>query len=577
LAGQSFQISVRARGRLSEPQEFERIILKNGEAGAAVLLRDVATVELGAEDYTSQLRFNGRGAIGIAVFQLPGANALEVDRLVRAEVARLATHFPPGLHYKIAFDPTTAVGESISEVLETLAMAIALVIAVIFLFLQDLRSTLIPAVTIPVSLVGTFIFVKLFGFSINTLTLFGITLATGLVVDDAIVVIENIERHMRERRTPARRAAGSAMTEVAGAVLATSLVLIAVFVPVAFFPGTTGRLYKQFSLTIAFSIGISAFNALTFSPAMAALLLRHRERPTKARLFTLIDAGLNALHDLYGRWLQAALRRRRWMLALFVVALGLTGVAYRALPQGFVPTEDQGFFLVLIQAPEGASLSYTSEVMAKVEAALGRDPDIADVFAVAGWSFSGAAPNRGVVFPNLQPQSQRKGAGHSADEVLGRAREALAAIPGALIFAFGPPAIQGTSAIGGFSFQLLDQSGQSDQRGAGAQKGPSGEKEKSGSAEASESAAQRLARVAQELSDEAGKRPELAGVLSQFTANDPLFEVVIDRERAKQLGVALTEIADSLQVFMGAQYINDFDFNARSYRVYAQADRQFRA
>ena len=590
-AGQSFQISVRARGRLSEPQEFERIVLKSGEDGAAVLLRDVATVELGAEDYASQLRFNGRAAIGIAVFQLPGANALEVDRLVRAEVARLATRFPPGLHYKIAFDPTVAVGESINEVLETLAMAIALVIAVIFLFLQDLRSTLIPAVTIPVSLVGTFIFVKLFGFSINTLTLFGITLATGLVVDDAIVVIENIERHMRERRVPARRAAGTAMTEVAGAVLATSLVLIAVFVPVAFFPGTTGRLYKQFSLTIAFSIAISAFNALTFSPAMAALLLRHRGRPTKARLFTLIDAGLGALHNLYGRALQAALHRRRWMLALFVVALGLTGIVYRAVPQGFVPTEDQGFFLVLIQAPEGASLSYTSEVMGKVEAALRKDPDIADVFAVAGWSFSGVAPNRAAVFPNFRPQSQRKGAGHSASEVIDRARAALDAIPGALIFAFGPPAVQGTSALGGFSFQLLDQSGQSGQSaqlgasrpgGAGAANGqggktaPGGPASPSGPAEAGESAAQRLARVAQELSAEAAKRPELAGVFSQFTANDPLFEVLIDRERAKQLGVALTEIADSLQVFMGAQYINDFDFNARSYRVYAQADRQFR-
>jgi HAE1 family hydrophobic/amphiphilic exporter-1 len=589
-SGQSFQISVRARGRLSEPQEFERMVLKSGEAGAAVLLRDVAKVELGAEDYASQLRFNGRAGIGIAVFQLPGANALEVDRLVRDEVSRLAARFPPGLQYKIAFDPTVAVGESINEVLETLAMAIALVIAVIFLFLQDLRSTLIPAVTIPVSLVGTFIFVKAFGFSINTLTLFGITLATGLVVDDAIVVIENIERHMRERRTPARRAAGSAMTEVAGAVLATSLVLIAVFVPVAFFPGTTGRLYKQFSLTIAFSIAISAFNALTFSPAMAALLLRHRPPGQKSRLFALIDTGLERLHQLYGRWLQAALRRRRLMLVLFLVALGLTGVAYRAVPQGFVPTEDQGFFLVLIQAPEGASLSYTSEVMRKVETALSQDPDIADVFAVAGWSFGGVAPNRAAVFPNLRPQSQRKGKGHAADDVIGRARAALDAIPGALIFAFGPPAIQGASALGGFSFQLLDQSGQSGQNVSGASAPATGQGAQAGSGAggskgsaspggpaAGESAAQRLARVAQELSAEAQKRPELAGVFSQFTANDPLFEVLIDRERAKQLGVALTEIADSLQVFMGAQYINDFDFNARSYRVYAQADRQFRA
>ena len=556
--GQTFQISVRARGRLSEPEEFERIILKSGEGGAAVLLRDVGKVELGAEDYASELRFNGRASIGIAVFQLPGANALEVDRLVREEITRLAAQFPPGLTYKIAFDPTVSVGESIREVLGTLALAIVLVIAVIFLFLQDLRSTLIPAVTIPVSLIGTFIFVKLFGFSINTLTLFGITLATGLVVDDAIVVIENIERYMREHNQTSRKAASAAMTEVAGAVLATSLVLIAVFVPVAFFPGTTGRLYKQFSLTIAFSIAISAFNALTFAPAMAALLLRHRSQPTKWKLFVLVDRALDWLHAAYGRALHATLRHRRWMLGLFVVTLGLTGVAYRAVPQGFVPAEDQGYFIVLIQAPEGASLKYTSDVMRKVETYLLKDPDVVALFAVGGFSFSGSAPNRAMLFPNLRPQAERKGAEHSSDAVVNRARQALGAIPGAQVFAFGPPAIQGSSSLGGFSFQLLDQSGQSSQVGQ------------------SESPAQRLARVAQELMAGAAKRPELAGVLSQYTANDPLLEIIIDRDRAKQLGVALTEIADTLQVFMGAQYINDFDFNARSYRVYAQADRQFR-
>lgn len=591
--GQMFQIGVRARGRMTEPAEFERVILKNGEDGAAVLLRDVGRVELGAEEYASQLRFNGRPAIGIAVFQLPGANALEVDQLVRDEVTRLAARFPPGLSYKIAFDPTVAVGESIREVLETLVIAIVLVIAVIFLFLQDLRSTLIPAVTIPVSLIGTFIFVKLFGFSINTLTLFGITLATGLVVDDAIVVIENIERHMRERRASARGAAGLAMTEVAGAVLATSLVLIAVFVPVAFFPGTTGRLYKQFSLTIAFSIAISAFNALTFSPAMAALLLRHPEQHQKGRRFRVVDAVLDFMHVTYGRWLRAALQRKRWVLLLFAVALGLTGVAYKAVPQGFVPTEDQGYFFVLVQAPEGASLTYTSDVMRKVEQALMKDPDIADVFAVAGWSFGGAAPNRAVLFPNLRPQAQRKGAGHAAAEVVDRARAALGPIAGAVVLAFEPPAIQGASALGGFSFQLLDQSGQSgqsDQSGQGGQggqggqsgpNGPSGQPgAKTGAGTGSppgESPAQRLARVAQELAAAAARQPELEGVLSQFTANDPLLEITIDRERAKQLGVALTEIGDALQVFMGAQYVNDFDFNARSYRVYAQADQKFRA
>ncbi|MDQ1409312.1 MAG: hypothetical protein QOJ41_1047, partial [Acidobacteriaceae bacterium] len=274
-AGQAYQISVRAIGRLTEPSEFENIILKTGANGTLVRLKDVGRAELGAEDYGSVLTFDGHEAVGIGVTQLPGANALDVDRLAKEELVRLSKTFPPGLKYAVAFDTTTVIGESIKDVLVTLLQAIVLVVFVIFIFLQDWRSTLIPAITIPVSLIGTFIFVKLLGFSINTLTLFGITLATGLVVDDAIVVIENVERHIAEGITEPHNAASVAMKEVAGAVIATTLVLVAVFVPVALFPGTTGILFRQFALTIAFSVAISAFNALTLTPALSAILLGH--------------------------------------------------------------------------------------------------------------------------------------------------------------------------------------------------------------------------------------------------------------------------------------------------------------
>src|SRR5437660_2973994 len=301
--GQSYQISVRAVGRLSEASEFDKIILKTGTDGTLVRLKDVGHAELGAENYGTLLRFNGHDAVGLAVTQLPGANALDVDRAAKEELLRLSKNFPPGLKAAVAFDTTTVIGESIRDVLITLLQAIALVIIVIYVFLQDWRSTFIPAITIPVSLIGTFVFVKLLGFSINTLTLFGITLSTGLAVDDAIVVIENVERHIVEGITEAHEATSIAMHEVAGAVIATSLVLVAVFVPVAFFPGTTGILFRQFALTIAFSVAISAFNALTLSPALAAILLG-RKHVEKGWFFTRVDRIIGGLTEGYRRSLR---------------------------------------------------------------------------------------------------------------------------------------------------------------------------------------------------------------------------------------------------------------------------------
>ena len=547
-ADQNFQISVRAVGRLTDPKEFESIVLKKGTDGSLVQLRDVGRAELGAESYAGNLSYNGYEAIGIGVQQLSNANALDVDKAVKAELTRLSAKFPPGLKYQIAFDTTTAVGDSIREVLKTLAEAIIIVIIVIFLFLQSWRSTLIPAITIPVSLIGTFAFVKLFGFSINTLTLFGITLATGLVVDDAIVVIENVERHLEEGIKDPRRASEVAMGEVTSAVIATSLVLIAVFVPISLFPGSTGKLYQQFALTIAFSIALSAFNALTLTPALSAILLRHNEgkkNPVFRGINRLISSGTNG----YTRILRVLENAKVIVMVVFFVGLLAAYWVYKTVPTSFVPDEDQGYLIALVQTPEGASLEYTTKITAKAAAILGNNHDITGVFAVPGFSFTGAAPNRAMIFANLRPIDERKGNTHSAAAILNSLRGPLMSIPDALVIPLQPPAIQGLGNFGGFQFQL-EQTG-------------------SGSLED-------MQNVLQGFVAKGRQRKELTGLFSTFSARDPQFVVNVDREKAKSLGVQFSEISSALQVYMGSQYVNDFDFNNRSYRVYVQADQQYR-
>jgi hydrophobic/amphiphilic exporter-1 (mainly G- bacteria), HAE1 family len=547
--GQLLQLSVRAAGRLADADAFGRMVLKTAPDGTQVLLKDVARVELGAEDYSTVLRFNGREAIGLGIFQLPNANALDVDAAVRSELDRLAKSFPPGMHYEIGFDPTSAVRSSIDDVLITLGAAIAIVIIVIFAFLQGWRPTVIPALTIPVSLIGTFIFVKAFGFSINTLTLFGLTLATGLVVDDAIVVIENIERHLAERNQTGAQAAAVAMREVAGAVIATSLVLIAVFVPVAFFPGTTGRIYQQFSLTIAFSIALSAFNALTLSPALSARLLRHDTRP-RAAPFRAVNRAMTWGHERYGRFLHRVLRHTWWVVAIFAVALAVTAWAYNRTPSGFVPDEDQGYLIIAVQGPPGASLQQTLAATQQVETVLRRQPEIETVFNVNGFSFAGAGSNRAIMFVGLKPFDDRKGDEHSAQAVLGRLGGQLFAIQGAFVIPFLPPSVQGVGVFGGFQLEIEDRVG-----------GDIG----------------RLAQATQGVVGAANRDPRVRGVLSTFTVDDPQLVVDIDRARAKALGIGLDQIAETLQVYLGSSYVNDFDFNEHTYRVYAQAEPAFRA
>jgi HAE1 family hydrophobic/amphiphilic exporter-1 len=549
IPGQQFQISVRAVGRLSESTQFDDIILKSNADGTLVRLRDVGHAELGAEDYSSVLDYNGHDAVGIGVLQLSTANALDVHRKCLAELERLSKHFPPGMKYEVAFDTTDAVGESIRDVVSTLGSAIFLVILVIFVFLEDWRSTIIPAVTIPVSLIGTFAFVKLLGFSINTLTLFGITLATGLVVDDAIVVIENIERHLQEGELNPVRAASDAMKEVTGAVIATSLVLVAVFVPVAFFPGTTGILFRQFALTIAFSIAISAFNALTLTPALSALLLG-RLHGEKNWFFKRVDRVLATVNNGYVRALRTFLRFEVLALVLFAAGLGLAYFVFRQVPQGFVPTEDQGYLIVAVQAPTGASLEYTRNIGAQVTAITKDFPDVLGTFAVSGFSFGGNTPNSGLVFLTLQPYEKRKGHDHTAAAIINRLRPRLFGISGAIVIAFEPPAVQGLGEFGGFQFELQDQGNHT---------------------------LQDLDRVTHDLVRAGFERKDLAGLFTTYTASDPQFVVTIDREKAKSLHIPLSQITDTLSVYMGSAYINDFDFNNRSYRVYVQADKQFRS
>jgi hydrophobic/amphiphilic exporter-1 (mainly G- bacteria), HAE1 family len=548
--GQAYQVSVRAVGRLSEASEFDNIVIKTGSDGTLVRIKDVGRAELGAEDYGSLLRFNGHDAVGIGVSQLPGANALDVDRLAKAELVKLSKNFPPGLKVAVAFDTTTVIGESIRDVLLTLIEAIILVIIVIYIFLQDWRSTFIPAITIPVSLIGTFIFVKAFGFSINTLTLFGITLATGLVVDDAIVVIENVERHITEGITEPHNAAFVAMQEVAGAVIATSLVLVSVFVPVALFPGTTGILFRQFALTIAFSVSISAFNALTLTPSLSAIFLgKHRER-AKGFFFrwfnNVVDAGTRA----YSSTVEHVLRWRVVAIIGFLATLGLTYWVYTRVPTAFIPEDDQGYLMVVVQAPQGASLEYTGNICTAIEKELLKNPDVEGTFSVVGFSFSGSASNQAIVFVPLKSFETRKGDAHSAAAVLQGMRAPLSQIQGALVVPFNPPAVQGLGNFGGFTFEVQDLG---------------------------RNTVQQIANSAYQLVGEGNTGGKLAGLFTSFTANDPQYLVKIDREKAKSLQVPFTQITDALQVYMGSVYVNDFDFNNRSYRVYVQAEGRYRS
>ena len=563
---QAFQVPVRVVGRLTSPAEFDNIIVKNS-ANGLVLLKDIGHSAVGAEDYSSSLEYSGHAGLGIGVQQLSNANSLDVDRKAKAALLELSKSFPPGLEYAVAFDSTTVVGDSIREVMVTLAEAISIVIIVIFLFLLDWRATIIPAVTIPVSLIGTFAFIKLFGFSINSLTLFGITLATGLVVDDAIVVIENVQRHIAMEHSDPHEATSRAMGEVTSAVIATSLVLIAVFVPVSFFPGTTGILYRQFSLTIAFAIAISAFNALTLSPALSALFLRgEEERPHQldflhirplSRAFAGFvhgaDAAVSWLASTYAKSIHVALQLRYLLLLVFFAGLGATAWMYQHVPTGFIPQEDQGYLMVIIQAPPGSSLAYTTALGERAEAIVAQDPDIAGAFSMMGFSLAGSSSNAGMMFLATKPSDQRRGKGHSAADIVAdlspKLQSLMFAPNGGLVAMFQPPAVQGVGSFGGFQFMLQDQG---------------------------KNTLSDLDATAHKIVSQSRTHKDLTGLLTTFSANDPQVLVTIDRQKAKSMNIPLSQVTTALSVFMGSEYVNDFDFNSRTYRVFVQADQPFR-
>jgi HAE1 family hydrophobic/amphiphilic exporter-1 len=547
--GQPYQLSVRAQGRLVEPDAFGEIVIQRGPSGEMVRLSDVARVALGAENYGTSLLFDGYPGVGLGIFQLPTANALDVRDAVVAEIARLSKDFPPGLEYKQGLDTTRAVRASVDEVEETLAIAITLVILVIFLFLHGWRSVLITALTLPVSLLGTFALVQAFGFSINTLTLFGLTLATGLVVDDAIVVIENIARIMHERGLSAHEAAGEAMREVAGAVVAISIVLIAVFVPVALYPGTTGAIYRQFALTIAASVAISTFCALTLTPALSAMLLR--EAPGKKWIgFRIIDGLLDHARRGLAWLLRRLLVHPILILVAFIVCLGGAALLFRSVPAGFIPDEDQGYIIITVQGPDGTSLATTQSVVRQIDDIIGELPEVRDRYMVSGTSQGSSGPNLAQLFVTLAPWDERPDPSQSVAGLVQRLRGPLSKIGAARVVPNQPPAIRGVGAVGGFQFIIEDTSvGRSlDDLGA----------------------------ATQALVAAASQDKRLRGIFSSFSAAAPVVTVEVDRAKAKALGVPIDSLYGTLQLLMGSQYVNDFNYANRTYRVYVQADIPFR-
>ncbi len=564
---QEHTYTVNALTQLADPTQFGNIILRANPNGGYVRLSDVSRVELGAQDYTSALRFDANSqVVGLGVLQYPTANALQVSDAIIAEMNELQKTFPPGVHYTVAFNTTTFVKESITEVVKTLLLSIFLVVLVIYIFLQNPKSTLIPAATIPVSLIGTFFIMQIFGFTVNTITLFGLTLATGLVVDDAIVVIENIARHMemnKGKKSPIASAA-EAMAEVQSAVVASSLVLLAVFIPVAFFPGTTGQLYKQFALTIAAAITISLFQALTLAPVLSSRLLTG-ETESKFFFFVWFNERFRAFHAWYGKLLPTLFRRRWWVAGVFALALVTTLFMALKTPQAFIPSEDLGYFIVLVQTPEGTSLQGEQKTAKQVEQIILGQPEVLHLFDIGGFSFTGAAPNRGIMFALLKPWSERSNpfwcnvtfgaqipacTPHNVDAVTGRVNyAAYTSLPSAQIYAVNPPAINGVGSFGGFQFEIEDR-------------GNVGLPALMNSAFGMMGAAQ--------------KDPRLTGVFTQFRINSPQIEANIDRNKAKSIGVSLEDVFQTMEVELGSLYVNNFTYLNRSWQVDVQADAPYR-
>jgi len=548
-AGQSFQYPVNVLGRLSEVEQFEEIVVKTAEGGRLTRLKDVARVELGGKSYDITSGMSGQPSASIGIYQLPGANALEVAADVRKVLKDLSVFFPQGVTYEVPYDTTIFVDQSIKEVFITLFQAATLVFLVLFVFLQDWRATLIPAVAIPVSLIGTFAVMGALGFSLNMLTLFGIVLAIGVVVDDAIVVVEATVSHM-ERGMQAKAAAIKAMSEVSGPVVATTLVLLAVFVPTAFLPGITGQMYRQFALTIATATVFSSINALTMSPALAAILLRP-PKEQKGAFTRGFDAMFRRLEGGYLGITKALVRRTVMMMLVFVALAAYTGWEFVRTPTGFIPTEDQGYLLASVQLPDASSLERTKEVLDQIDGILKDAPGIRDWVSLGGYSIidSTNTSNAATVFIVMDPWEARTDPSLSQDAILGRLQRQLGSIQEAIAFAFTPPAISGLGVAGGFQMQLQDRGG-------------------IGLLE--------LGKTTGELIQDGNAQAALAGLNTTFRANVPQLFAEVDRVKAKKLGISLNEVFGTLQAYLGSAYVNDFNKFGRTWQVKVQADHQFR-
>src|SRR3989449_28149 len=551
--GQEYTYSVRAQGRLTSPEEFGQIVVRETPDGGTVRVRDVARIELGSQDYSVAGRLNGKPSAIIATYQLPGSNAVDAATGVKKLMAQVKERFPEDMDYVIALDTTRSVTEGMKEIVITLLIALALVILVVYLFLQGWRATLIPLLAVPVSLVGTFVLFPLFGFSINTLSLFGLVLAIGLVVDDAIVVVEGVERHIEEGLTP-KNAALKAMEELSGPVVGIALVLSAVFVPTAFIPGITGRLYQQFAVTIAISVLLSAFNALTLSPALAALLLRPKKqsRGLLRRFFDWFNRVFDRATEGYVRW-SAALIRKTVVMVVLLVAFGV-GAAFFAgrVPSSFLPDEDQGYAFVNLQLPNGASLERTTAVAADVEKILGNTPGVEYTTSVVGFSLLSFVRTsyNAFFFVTFKPWDERKTRAEQFQAIKAHLNGELSRLPAAIAFSFSPPAIPGVGTSGGFTFVLEDRAGND---------------------------VQFLAKNLTTFLEAARKRPEIAGLSTTFLPSVPQQFVEVDRDKVLKQGVPLNDVYWTIQAFMGGYFINYFNRFGRQWQVYIEAEDEYRA
>jgi hydrophobic/amphiphilic exporter-1 (mainly G- bacteria), HAE1 family len=554
----AFQVTVTTQGRFEDPRQFRQIIVQATPEGRLVRLQDVSRIELGAQDYVTNSYLNGKPAVALGIFQRPGTNALAASDQIIRTMEELKVNFPLGIAYQIVYNPTEFIADSVNEVYKTLFEATALVVLVVIVFLQSWRSAIIPIVAIPVSLVGTFVFMAAFGFSINTLTLFGMVLAIGIVVDDAIVVVENVERNIALGMTP-RDAAHVTMDEVGAALIAIALVLVAVFVPTAFIPGISGQFYRQFALTIAVSTVISAFNSLTLSPALAALLLKpHTHEPPRnpiSRAGTALASGFNRGFDAtsngYARAVGVVVRHKLIMLPIYAGLLAGTAWIANHVPRGFIPSLDQGYAIVVVQLPDGSSLSRTDAVVERASKIMQETPGILDAIAFAG--FSGAtftnATNSAAIFASFKPFAERMESGDTADKIIGNLFARMQQIEEAFIIAVPPPPVSGLGNSGGFKVQLQNRTGD-DVRG--------------------------ILAVAQQLMGQASQNSNVTGVFTTFSANSPQVYLEIDRQKASILNVPIPNIFETLRINLGTAYVNDFNAFGRVYQVRAQADQRFR-